>query len=129
MSVHILVRFSYPKQPGDTPWSIADINGPTSYVQIVEESPGPPVVPPSGGQPLFPRDFALESFHILLAQGSADGGYAVQVIPLLVVDTSNPGGDAFVQALLMWIDLGTGQQVAAGEDLSQFSVRLLAIGN
>lgn len=124
MSTQILLRMSYPKVPGDTPWSVADVTGPTSYVQITPGTPGPPVTPPSGGQSVFPSDFGLQSFHIVLAQGSNDGNYAVVLIPVPL-----EGDDSFNQALLMWIDLSTGQQVAAGVDLSKSSVRLLALGN
>jgi hypothetical protein len=124
VATHILIRLSYPKQPGDTPWSIIDVDGPASYVQITPGSPGPPVVQPSGGQPVFPQDFGLQSFHIVLAQQSNDGRYAVSAIPVRL-----EGDDAFNEALLDWIDLATGQQVAAGTNLSRSSVRLLAIGN
>lgn len=119
----ILLRFSYPKVPGDSPWSIADVRGPSSYVQITPGSPGPPVVPPSGGQSLVPQDFGLQSFDIVLGQASSDGRFAVQVVPLL------SGDDTFDKLLLMWINLATGQQATAGQNLSQSSVRLLAIGH
>jgi hypothetical protein len=123
--VDILIRLSYPKQPGDTPWSMADVTGPASYVQVVPGTPSPLMVP-SGGQPLVPHDFGLQSFHIILHQGSNDGLYSVVAIP---VTTIPPGDDAFFAAVLMWIDLETGLEVDAATDLSASSVRLLAIGN
>jgi hypothetical protein len=127
--IRILIRYSYPKQPGDTPWSIVDVEGPTSYVQVTAGSAGPPLVRPTGGQPIFPKDFGLQSFHIILQQASQDALYRVDVIPFLIVDQSNPGGDAFIQSVLRWTVIATGAQVAAGVDLSAHSVRLLAIGN
>ena len=134
MSTHILLRFSYPKQPGDTPWCVADVDGPGLPGGYVTFVPGnntvTPIVRPSGGQVLFPSDFALQSFHIVLpGMASDDGRYFVRVVPLLIVDTSNPGGDAFQQCFLAWLDILTGVQVAASTDLSKSSVRLVAIGN
>jgi hypothetical protein len=128
VATHILIRLSYPKQPGDTPWSIIDVDGPKSYVPVVEGDPGPPIVPATGGQDVFPSDFGMQSFHIVLAQGSTFASYEVVVIPMTVLP---PGDDAFFVAKLMWFDIGDGTpvQVAAGFDLSKFSVRLLAIGN
>lgn len=126
--ITILTRFSYPKQPGDSPWSIADVEGPKSYVQITPGSPGPPPTPPSGGQPLFPADFALQSFDIVIAgMASFDGKFAVEAIPLLTPPA--PMDDVFQKFLLMWIDLSTMQQATTGQDLSKSSVRLLAIGH
>lgn len=125
-AAQILTRYGYPKSPGDTPWSVTDIIGPHSYVQITPGDDGPPIVPPSGGQAVFPSDFALQSIHFAVAMASSDGKYAVEIIPV----PSVPAGDGtFSKLLLMWIDLSTGEQVAAGEELDDSSVRLMAVGN
>ena len=113
---------SYPKQTGDSPWSIIDVDGPNPYVEVTP--PTPPSTDVVGGQAIFPSDFGLQSFHIILAQASNDGKYKVVVIPIQLM-----GDDSFNEARLEWIDLATGAQVAAGTDLSASSVRLLAIGN
>ena len=122
MAIFLLSRFSYPKQPGDSPWSIVDVEGPASYVHVTPGSPGPPMVLPTGGQEILPVDFALESFDIVLAMGSYDGLYSVSVVPIW------PGpNDTLLRVLLRWTT-AAGAQVGAGVDLSQSMVRLLAIG-
>lgn len=126
MAVQILTRFSYPKQPGDSPWSVADITGPTSYVEITPGTLVPPV-PASGGQLISPADFALQSFDIVLGGASSDGKFAVHAIPDLTPPA--PMDDVFANFRLMWIDLSTGQQATAGQNLGTSSVRLLAIGH
>ena len=111
----LLLRFSYPKVPGDSPWSIVDLTGPSSYVQITPGDPGPPVTPPSGGQEIFPSDFGLQAFDIILSMASSDGKFAVELIPILL------GDDTFDKMLVMWIDLASMQQASSGQDLSQSS--------
>jgi hypothetical protein len=123
MAIFTLSRFSYPKVPGDEKWSIADVQGPTSYVHITPGTPGPPPVAPLGGQEIFPEDFGLQSFDIVLASASYDGLYGVHVIPIW------PGpNDTLLRVLLAWYTLATGAPVAAGTNLSLSMVRLLAIG-
>ena len=122
----ILTRFGYPKSPGDTPWSIIDVTGPQSYVQVTPGDPGPPVIPPIGGEHLFPSDFALQSIHIALAMASNDAKFSVNIIG---VPASPQGDGTFTVLMLMWMEIDTGEEAATGQDLSQSVVRILAIGN
>lgn len=127
----LLNRFSYPKVPGDQPWSIIDVTGPVSYAQIV------PGNPPSGGQQLFAQDFGLTTLDFVMAMGSNDGTYTVIVIPV----TGKPGlqplgyslGNAFDSLLLQWNETNPAppdeeEEAPPLTDLSGSMVRLLAIG-
>lgn len=139
MATQLMSRFSYPKVPGDAPWSIIDAIGPTSYtavLPVVEPPPPPPPddapeaarlisprVAPTGGQAITASDFGLQSLDWVGAMGSDSGSYSASVVP----------GDFSLGApldyvLLLWIDVATGAEVATGTDLSTNVVRLLAIG-
>jgi hypothetical protein len=127
----LLTRFSYPKVPGDQPWSIIDVTGPASYTEVTPGSPGPPVVAPTGGQEIWAQDFGLQAFDFVVAMGSNDGQYAGVIVPVGGTVTApgefTPGGD-FESLLLMWMDLSTGLEATAATDLSASFLRLLAIG-
>lgn len=102
----ILGRFSYPKVPGDQPWSIIDLQGPASY--------------PNGGQLIYPADFGLQSFDFVAAMQSVFG-YTVEIVPT----TATIGGAYSVLSVQWYL---AGDPVAFDTDLSAASVRLLAIG-
>jgi len=113
----ILNRFSYPKQPGDQPWCVADFWGPSNYTPVT------PGHPPTGGQRIAAQDFALVTIDWVLAMGDHTGDYSIVVIP-----ANFEVGNAVDAVLLKWIT-ATGSQVAAGTDLSSFIVRLIASGH
>lgn len=122
-ATQLLTRFSYPKQPGDQPWSIIDVTGPLVYTPISGFNPL------SGGQRITAQDFGLQAIDIVVAMGSNDAFASVVAIPLggtPEVPTMFDGGD-FQLFTLMWIELSTGVQVAGGS-LSSSVVRLLALG-
>ncbi|HEV8525220.1 MAG TPA: hypothetical protein VGQ71_12025 [Terriglobales bacterium] len=114
MPAAVLSRFSYPKVPGDSFWSVVDVEGPASYVQVV------PGNPPTGGQLITASDCGLQSFDWVNAKGASQAFNAVVVIPAIV------GNPTIIR--LMWITAATGSQVAPGANLSGRFVRLLAIG-
>ena len=136
MATQVMSRFSYPKVPGDTPWSILDATGPASYVAVLPVPPAAPPVgdepaaeaaaraAPTGGQTITAADFGLQSLDWVGAMGSDNTGtYSVSVVP----------GDFNLGApldyvLLLWFDAATGAESADGADLSGSTVRLLAIG-
>ena len=112
----VMSRFSYPKVPGDTPWSIADISGPVLYAPIA------PGVPPSGGQVVTAADFGLESLDWVGSMGSNNGQYNAVVIP-----SAFNSGAPLASVRLIWTLAATGAQAGA-INLSAFTVRLFAIG-
>jgi hypothetical protein len=131
-ATHLLLRYSYPKVPGDQQWSIIDVAGPTNYTPITQGAPGPPVVPVSGGQQIFAQDFGLQALDLVVAMGSQDGLYIVDVIPV----NGRPGGPItdyavgsdFNSVLLNWVELTTVEEAPPATNLSTSRVRLLAIG-
>jgi len=120
MSAVVMSRFSYPKVPGDTPWSVIDVSGPEAYEQIVI---GQADEPPDGGQEITAADFGIQSLDFIASMGSDDGQCGVHVIPAHFFE-----GDSLTEVLLQWITLADGAEVDADTDLSDFTVRLLAIG-
>lgn len=90
-------RFSYPKAPGDQPWSIIDVPGPASYTAIA------PGTPPTGGQTITPQDCGLQSIDWVQSMGSDNGQYDI-------VCLANPfvQGNAFAGVRLQWIVSATG---------------------
>lgn len=132
MAAAILTRYGYPKVPGDQPESITDVSGPASYTPLVPGSPGPPIVPPTGGQRITAQDFGLQSLDYVTGMPSQDGKYFVLVVPLLVEPMPNPPlptqlpDGTFSTALLMWMNVTGGTQ--ASGNLSQSTVRLFARG-
>lgn len=121
MAGTLLVRAGFPKVPGDQPWSVLSIKGPTSYVEVVPGAPGPPVVLPTGGQKVTAQDFGLQALVVVFATASNDGKYSVDVIPV--------GSGEFGSVLLSWSAMGaTPAEVPAATDLSASTVQLLALG-
>lgn len=111
----LLKRFSFPKVPGDQPWSIIDVTGPASYVQVT------PGNPPTGGQRVNAQDFGLQALDFVAAMASTSGQLFVNVIPL--------GVGEYNSVLLQWMMSGaTPEEAPAAGNLSTTTVRLLAIG-
>lgn len=132
MGAAILTRYGYPKVPGDQPESVIDVSGPASYTPLVAGSPGPPIVPPSGGQVLHAQDFGLHNgLMMVFGMASQDGKYFPLIVPLMVEPTPNPPlptqlpDGSFSTFLLVWMNVAGGQ---ASGDLSQSSMRLFARG-
>ena len=61
-AAQLLSRFSYPKQPGDQPWSIIEVRGPQSYAQVTGM--------PGGGQQVTAADFGLQSLDFVIPMGT-----------------------------------------------------------
>lgn len=118
MSATPMSRFSYPKVPGDGPWSVVDVAGPTSYVQMAQGTP------PTGGQILTAAGFGLQSLDWVAVIGPSDNyQYSVQVVPLPLLP-----GSPFEAMAVAWSVTATGAQVANGINLSARTVRMLGIG-
>ena len=129
----ILTRYGYPKVPGDSPESILDVPGPPTYTPLVAGSPGPPIVPPSGGQRITAQDFGLQTGLVsVVGLASQDGKYFPLIVPLMVEPAPNPPlptqlpDGSFSTFLLVWVDVANGGQ--ASGDLSKSTIRLLARG-
>jgi hypothetical protein len=80
------------------------------------------------------QDFGLGSLTFVFGMASTDGRYFPLIVPLLVglapnppLPTQLPDG-SFSSALLLWMNVATGLQVASGSNLSQSTVRLFARG-
>lgn len=116
MAATVMSRFSYPKVPGDSLWSMLDITGPTAYVPVVAGTP------PTGGQLIPASNFGLQSIDWVQSTGSDNGGFDIVCIPM-PFSLGNP----MPAVLLMWVNALTGAQAPAG-NLSARTVRLLAIG-
>lgn len=117
MAATVMSRFSYPKVPGDSLWSITDITGPASYTQVTTGTP------PTGGQLVTAADFGLQSIDWVGVMASDNGQYSVAAIPA-PFNLGNP----LASVALQWSVAATGAQVAAAVNLSARTVRLLAIG-
>lgn len=125
----LMVRMSYPKVPGDQPWSIIDVTGPASYVPV---TPGSPTVAPSGGQQIFAQDFGLTALDFVCAMGSSDAIYFVTLIPVngkpgAAATTYSPG-NPFNSVIISWEERNPAADVPPATNLSTSKVRLLAIG-
>ena len=114
-TTNILLRYNYPKVPGDQPWSITDIHGPTSYTTVTSGTP------PSGGQRITAADFGMGSFDFVVAMASNNGAMSVTVIP-----EGFALGGSFEAVLLKWMTASG--EVATGTNISSSTVRLMAIG-
>lgn len=120
MPATVMSRFSYPKVPGDSLWSITDMTGPASYVGISIGLGGNPV---TGGQLVTAADFGLQSLDFVSAMGSNSGQYSVTVFPA----PFNPGNEMH-SVRLQWNVASTGAQVGSAVNLSLATVRLFAVG-
>ena len=92
--INVLTRLSYPKQPGDQPWSILDIDG----AAMAAASPPvtvPPIVagnPVRGGLLVLAQDFGLQELDFVWAMNSSDG-FTANVYPI-VIRKIPPTGEA-----------------------------------
>ena len=132
MAVALLTRYGYPKVPGDQPESIIDVSGPPVYVPMIPGSPGPPIVPPTGGQLLHANDFGLQSLAFVFGMASTDGKYFPLIVPLLIEPLPNPPlptqlpDGSFATFILVWMNVTGGGQATG--DLTQSTIRLFARG-
>jgi hypothetical protein len=111
-------RFSYPKVPGDGPWSVVDVTGPASYAAMV------PGTPPTGGQLVTAADCGLTSIHWIQSMGSNNGQYDIVCYP-----AAFSAGNPMASVRLQWVTAATGAEVIAAVNLSTITVRLLVIGS
>jgi|SRR6516165_8354423 len=118
MPAVVMSRFSYPKVPGDGPWSVVDVTGPTSYPFFVGAPGGA-----SGGQEISAADCGLQEIDFAISMGSNDGLYFAEVYP----DHFSPG-NPMRGVCLAWIVSSTGAQATGGTNLSGSTIRLLVIG-
>lgn len=132
MATALLTRYGYPKVPGDQPESIIDVSGPVAYTPLVAGSPGPPIVPPSGGQVLHAADFGLQALAFVVGVASTDGKYFPLIVPLLIEPLPNPPlptqlpDGSFSTFILVWMNITGGGQ--ASGNLTQSTIRLFARG-
>lgn len=106
---------SYPAVPGNKPFSVLDVAGPTSYVQYVP--------PSTGGQVISARQFGLQSIEVVYAVGrDSTGAYFVNAL-LSPFNRNNASSGV----ILSW-ETPVGAQAGAGANLSASVVRLFAIG-
>jgi len=122
----VLTQEQFPCPPGNLPWSVADIIGPSSYTQVTTGSPL------SGGQTLTPGQLGL-SVSVIWAQttGSDDGQYDCVVLmgpPFPGGTGATAGSGSTAGITLKWIVAATGAEVSAATNLSGRVVRVLAIG-
>ena len=116
---------NFPKVPGDQPWSVVDIAGPASYVQLV---PAAPIV--TGGQQIDKTVLGLATNVVFAAVlGSDDGTYYANVFLKPFIPGQPTGSGAVAGGIvLQWITAATGAEVSAGVVLSARTLRVLAIG-
>ena len=115
----VLTNEQFPCVPGNLPWTVVDIVGPTSYTQVTPGSP------PTGGQAISISALGLP-VSVIWAQtmGSDDGTY--DVVALLSPFNSLAGSQTGI--ILEWITAATGTQVSGATNLSARTVRVMAIG-
>lgn len=119
----------YPDSFGSHRGCVFPHAGPASYDPVVESSPGG--VPVSGGDIVEAVEAGLKLFEWIGFSMSDDGAYRIEPIPLSVSgDPSNPNvqGIPTRTFALRWVDVATGNEVAAEVDLSTQVVRLFALG-
>lgn len=116
-----------PSPPGDEPWTIIDIDGPTSYTVITTATP------PTGGQTILASDIGMTQIDAAEVMGSDNGAYTGQVYIIgglgdprsgATPNFSQPG----TKMLLQWITAATGAEVTGTTNLSARRLRLLVIG-
>lgn len=116
----VLTQESFPCPPGNIPWSMLDIKGPTSYTQVSNASPTP-----TGGQAVSIAQLGLSVSVIwACATGSDDGQYTAHCL----LSPYNDLQGSLVGIVLKWIVTATGAEVAGATNLSSRTVRILAIG-
>lgn len=116
-----------PVPPGDMPWTIVDVDGPSSYSQISAATP------PTGGQVLKASDLGLQAIWWAQAVGSDNGQF--DGVCYVVGGLGNPraGGSPNysqpgTQINLQWITAATGAEVSGATNLSSRRMRLLVVG-
>ena len=117
----VLTNEQFPCPPGNLPWSVIDIVGPSSYTAI---TPGAAGVAPTGGQAVSCSALGLPVSVIWAqAMGGVNGTYDVVVYlnPFNSLSGSRTG------IILQWIVAATGAEAGA-VDLSAQTVRIMAIG-
>jgi hypothetical protein len=127
-----LLRFGYPKVPGDAVWSVLDVVGPASYVQVVPGSP------PTGGQLITAADFGMQAldFVAAMAPNTATPAAIVSVIPVIpplppgvVIFTPDMFNAEMTSVILeWWVSSPVFGQAATNAALNTEIVRLYAIG-
>lgn len=115
----VLTNEQFPCVPGNLPWTVADIVGPTSYTQVVNGTP------PTGGQAVSLSALGLP-VSVIWAQttGSDDGQYDCVVL----MSPFNSLAGSLTGIILKWIVAATGAEVGAAVNLSARTVRVMAIG-
>lgn len=122
MPATVMTRFSYPKSPGDQPWSIVDVTGPVSYVPVVSGNP------PTGGLRLTAADCGLQSIDWIMPMDLSNGQAFINCYPA-PFNPGNPLSAVVLQFMVMTGTPATPAEVGAGTNLSALTVRLLAIGH
>lgn len=105
----------YPTVPGNkvhSVFTIAGLPAPGGYVAVVPGSP------PTGGQTVTAQDLGMVEIEHVVASGSDDGTYLVNVIY-----PNNPTR-AVRSIILQWLTAAGGAEVVAGTVLSARTVRL-----
>lgn len=116
-----------PSPPGDQPWTIIDIDGPSSYTAITAATP------PTGGQVIKATDIGMSNIDFAVAIGSDNGAYAGECYIVGGLGDPRSGGSpnysqAGSQINLQWITAATGAEVGGGVDLHLRRMRLLVLG-
>lgn len=119
-----------PVPPGNIPWTIIDIDGPSSYTAISTGSP------PTNGQTIKASDIGMLQIWAAEVMGSDNGQYTGQVyLNTGAGGVGNPRSGATpnlsqsaTQMQLQWITAATGAEVGGATNLSSRHLRLLVIG-
>ncbi len=98
--------------------------GPTLYTQLTSVSP--PAEPTTGGDVVYATEAGMKLFDIVLGSLSDSGFFFVRSIPVSASD--GPAGQAQPTYKLQWYVESTGAEVPTGFNLSNETVRLLAVG-
>lgn len=119
-----------PVPPGALPWTVFDIDGPSSYSQIVTGAP------PTGGQTVKASDLGFTSIWWAQSMGSDNGQYDCTVyVNTGTGGTGNPRSGATPnvsqpgsQMQLQWVTSTNGAEVSGATNLSSRRLRLIVIG-
>jgi hypothetical protein len=112
---------------GDRPYAIIDFAGPASYVQFTPGSANVAGSVPTGGQPIGPSNFGLQTgleAILLIGEGiSSSGNYYVWIFQI----TSYNQGLGNTTWAAAWFNTSNSLQVATGVALNNELVRLIGI--
>ena len=118
----VLTNEQFPCPPGNLPWTVADIVGPSSYSAIVAGAAG---VAPTGGQAVSKEALGLPVSVIWAkATGCENGQYSVTCY----LSPFNPLAGSQTGVILQWNTAATGAEVGAGTNLSSHTIRIMAVG-